>query len=85
MQLNPDEMKPVINRLKRAQGQLNGIIRMLEEGDDCQKIVTQLAAASKAVDRASFAVVANGLQQCLTSDKPEMTPEQLEKMFLSLA
>lgn len=75
----------MINRLKRAQGQLNGIIRMLEEGDDCQKIVTQLAAASKAVDRASFAVVASGLQQCLTSDKPEMAPEQLEKMFLSLA
>lgn len=85
MQLNPDEMKPVINRLKRAQGQLKGIIRMLEEGDDCQKIVTQLAAASKAVDRASFAVVASGLQQCLTADEPEMTPDQLEKMFLSLA
>lgn len=49
------------------------------------QIVTQLAAASKAVDRASFAVVASGLQQCLTSDKPEMTPDQLEKMFLSLA
>lgn len=85
MQLDPEEMKPVINRLKRAQGQLKGIIRMLEEGDDCQKIVTQLTAASKAVDRASFAVIASGLQQCLTSDKPEMTPEQLEKMFLSLA
>ncbi|MFW0118919.1 metal-sensitive transcriptional regulator [Rothia sp. CCM 9417] len=85
MKLDPDEMKPVINRLKRAQGQLNGVIRMLQEGDDCQKIVTQLAAASKAVDRASFAVVACGLQQCLASDNPELSPQELEKMFLSLA
>lgn len=85
MQLEPDKIKPAINRLKRAQGQLGGIIRMLEEGADCQQVVNQLAAASKAVDRASFAIVAAGLQQCLTAEEPEMNPEQLEKMFLSLA
>lgn len=85
MQLEPDNIRPAINRLKRAQGQLGGIIRMLEEGADCQQVVNQLAAASKAVDRASFAIVAAGLQQCLTAKEPEMSPEQLEKMFLSLA
>ena len=85
MQLEPDNIRPAINRLKRAQGQLGGIIRMLEEGADCQQVVNQLAAASKAVDRASFAIVAAGLQQCLTAEEPEMSPEQLEKMSLSLA
>lgn len=85
MHLEPETIKPAINRLKRAQGQLGGIIRMLEEGGDCQKIVTQLAAASKAVDRASFAIVAAGLQQCLTADEPELTPEEMEKLFLTLA
>ena len=85
MQLEPDNIRPAINRLKRAQGQLGGIIRMLEEGADCQQVVNQLAAASKAVDRASFAIVAAGLQQCLTAEEPEMSSEQLEKMFLSLA
>ena len=46
--LHPDEMGPVINRIKRAQGQLGGVIRMLEEGRECEAVVTQLAAVSKA-------------------------------------
>ncbi len=85
MQINPENTKPIINRLKRAQGQLNAVTRLLEEGEDCQKVVTQLAAVSKALDRAGFALVATGLEQCLTSDEPELDPKQLEKMFLSLA
>ena len=56
MQLDSDAMKPVINRIKRAQGQLAGVVRMLEEGRECEEVVTQLAAASKALDRAGFTV-----------------------------
>ena len=65
MQLDPDEMTPVINRIKRAQGQLAGVLRLLEEGRECEDVVMQLAAVSKALDRAGFAIVASGLQQCL--------------------
>ena len=43
-----------IRRLRRAEGQIAGVIRMLESGRDCKEIVTQLAAVSKAVDRAGF-------------------------------
>jgi len=85
MELDPQDIKPIINRLKRAQGQLNAVTRMMEEGADCQKVVTQLAAVSKALDRAGFAIISTGLQQCLTSDEPELDSKQLEKMFLSLA
>ncbi len=46
MQLNSTEMTPVINRIKRAQGQLAGVLRLLEEGRDCEDVVTQLAAVS---------------------------------------
>lgn len=53
MELNPTELTPVINRLKRAQGQLAAVTRMLEEGRDCKDVVTQLAAVSKALDRAA--------------------------------
>ena len=60
MELPADEMAPVINRIKRARGQLDGILRMLEEGRSCEEIVTQLAAVSKALDRAGFAVIASG-------------------------
>ena len=87
MQLDPDGMTPVINRIKRAQGQLAGVLRLLEEGRDCEDVVTQLAAFSKALDRAGFVIVASGLQQCLTSgdDVDSVDVKKMEKLFLSLA
>ncbi|ANI91725.1 MAG TPA: metal-sensitive transcriptional regulator [Dietzia timorensis] len=85
MELEATELKAVANRLKRAQGQLAGVVRMVEEGGDCQQVVNQLAAVSKALDRAGFAIISTGLQQCLTSEDPEVDVKALEKMFLSLA
>ena len=62
---------------------------MIEDGRDCGDVVMQLAAVSRALDRAGFKVVANGLQQCVTAEgrgeKPAMSTEQLEKLFLALA
>ena len=79
-------MKPVLNRIKRAQGQLAGVVRMLEEGRECEDVVTQLAAVSKALDRAGFAIVASGLQQCIAeSGVDSVDTKKLEKLFLSLA
>jgi DNA-binding FrmR family transcriptional regulator len=87
MQLDHDGMAPVVNRLKRAHGQLAGVVSMLEEGRDCEDVVTQLAAVAKALDRAGFAIVASGLQHCLTSgEAPDIIEAQkMEKLFLSLA
>ena len=85
MELNPAEMGPVINRLKRAQGQLAAVTRMLEEGRDCKDVVTQLSAVSKALDRAGFAIIATGLEQCLTNPDESMDKKEMEKLFLSLA
>lgn len=86
MELNPDEMQVVVKRLRRAQGQIGGILKMIEDGRECQDIVTQLAAVSKALDKAGFAVIALGLRQCITDpDSHEMDVETMEKLFLSLA
>ena len=86
MELDPTEMASVVKRLRRAQGQIGGILKMIEDGRDCQDIVTQLAAVSKALDRAGFAVIAVGLRQCLTDpDGGDMDVESMEKLFLSLA
>lgn len=86
MQLDADEMGSVIKRLNRAQGQIGGIVRMIDEGRECKDIVTQLAAVSKALDRAGFAVIALGLRQCITDPDAEgMDVEAMEKLFLSLA
>jgi DNA-binding FrmR family transcriptional regulator len=77
---------PVLNRLRRAKGQLADVIAMIESGRDCRDVVTQLAAVSRALDRAGFKIVASGMRQCLTAgDEAEMTEEQMEKLFLSLA
>ncbi|MER5551077.1 metal-sensitive transcriptional regulator [Streptomyces sp. NPDC002793] len=92
MQLDmaPDELQSVLNRLRRAQGQIAGVIKMIEEGRDCEDAVTQLAAASRALDRAGFSIIATGLEQCLAdegrtpADKDRMRA-RLEKLFLSLA
>jgi DNA-binding FrmR family transcriptional regulator len=87
MELEPAEMTPVINRIKRAQGQLAGVLRMLEQGRDCEDVVTQLAAVSRALDRAGFAIVASGLQQCLADGDgvDSVDVKKMEKLFLSLA
>src|SRR5690606_10361371 len=89
MRIEPDTTAEVIKRLRRAEGQIRGVIGMLEEGRDCAEVVTQLAAVSRALDRAGFKIVASGLQQCLTAEpgteNRDVDLQQLEKLFLSLA
>jgi len=87
VELNPDEMGAVINRLRRAQGQIGGVLRMIEQGRDCKDIVTQLAAVNRALDRAGFAIIATGLTQCLTQSEGKQSVDfkTMEKLFLSLA
>ena len=84
-----DAIVAVLNRLRRAQGQLNGVISMIEDGRDCKDVVTQLAAVSRALDRAGFKIVATGMRECLTGKSadgsPPMTEAELEKLFMALA
>lgn len=87
MKFPAEDVDPVLKRLRRAQGQLSAVIRMIEEGRECRDIVTQLSACSKALDRAGFALVSSGLRSCLTEDKAnqEENLAAMEKLFLSLA
>ncbi|MEU3145807.1 MULTISPECIES: metal-sensitive transcriptional regulator [unclassified Streptomyces] len=93
LELEGADLRSVLNRLRRAQGQISGVIRMIEEGRDCEDVITQLAAASRALDRAGFAIIATGLQQCVTDiesgrrsgEDSEQMRARLEKLFLSLA
>jgi DNA-binding FrmR family transcriptional regulator len=83
---NDETIAEVLNRLRRAQGQLGGVISMIESGRECKDVVTQLAAVSRALDRAGFKIVATGLQQCAAGGKADgMTEAELEKLFLALA
>ena len=87
LKFDADELNGVAKRLRRVQGQIGGIVRMIEEGRDCPDIVTQLAAASKALDRAGFAMIAMGLEHCLIDDPTgaSIDASSLKKLFLSLA
>lgn len=79
----------ILNRLRRAQGQLAGVISMVEQGRECKDVVIQLAAVSKALDRAGFKLVACGLRECASGtpsgDSTPLTEAELEKLFLSLS
>ena len=80
------QQRKIVNRLRRAEGQLSAVIRAVESGAECRDIVIQLSAVSKALDRAGFAIVASAMRNCLADpDDSSMTPDELEKLFLTLA
>jgi DNA-binding FrmR family transcriptional regulator len=87
MDIDGETMAGVIRRLRRAQGQIGGVIKMIEDGRDCADVVTQLAAASRALDRAGFKIIATGLQQCAADGDGtgDAARADLERLFLSLA
>jgi DNA-binding FrmR family transcriptional regulator len=86
-----DEQRKIVNRLKRAQGQLAAVIAAVEAGDDCRAVVTQLAAVSSAIDRAGFVIISSAMKDCLATDadshasEPAVTVDELERLFLTLA
>jgi DNA-binding FrmR family transcriptional regulator len=85
--LDPEDMKPAILRMKRAHGHLASVIKMLEEGADCEAVITQLAAVNKALSRSGYAIVATGLRQCLAQGNglDDVDAQKMEKLFLTLA
>jgi DNA-binding FrmR family transcriptional regulator len=87
MEFHGKEHDEVVNRLKRARGQIDGVLAMIENGRDCNDVVTQLAAASSAIDRAAFKVLSISLRQCyVEGQEPDTaTANNLEKLLLSLA
>ena len=85
MQLDPKELKAARNRLVRVQGQIGGIVKMLDEGRDCTELLNQLSAASTALTRAGFTIITTGMQHCANNEGTEAEREALEKAFMSLA
>jgi DNA-binding FrmR family transcriptional regulator len=89
VELPQEVVDDVRKRLRRIAGQVQGIERMLDEGRECRDIVTQLSAASKALDRAGFKLVAAGLTYCVEhpdeAARSGYPPATVERMFMSLA
>lgn len=80
MNFPPEVNDDVLKRLRRLEGQIRGIQRLVDEGAECRQIVTQLAAAKGALDRVGFRLMSSAMTQCET--KPET--DELERLFLKL-
>lgn len=88
MQVQAAELTDVVSRLRRVEGQIAGIVRMIEDGRECKDVVTQLAAASRALDKAGFKIITTGLRHCMTETadgERSVDVAEMEKLFLSLA
>lgn len=68
--------KKMMNRLKRADGQLHAVIRMMEENKDCFTVVTQLTAARSGLDNLIGLIVAENLKTCMSSRESELEKEE---------
>ena len=89
MRFEENISEDAITRLRRVEGQVGGVIRMLEEGRDCKQVMQQVSAASKALERAGVRLLAAQMRHCVIHEGEEgvetVTPEEIEQMFLNLA
>ena len=81
MRLDPK----IINRAKRAEGQLSGVIRMMEDERECMDVVTQLSAVRSSIDRMIGVIVAENLMECINNpDEDAETQEQKIEQAMKL-
>ncbi|MEW6554149.1 MAG: metal-sensitive transcriptional regulator [Actinomycetota bacterium] len=72
---NSDEREAVLRRLRRVEGQVRGIIRMVEEEKDCEEVLTQVAAARSAMDRIGIHIITHRMRECLQENR-ELSPDE---------
>jgi len=94
MRFPEDVNDDVINRLRRLEGQIRGVQRMVEEGQDCRDVITQLSACKAALDRVGYRLVVSGMRYCVNdSGAPDsdsdsgaiVDADELERLFLKLS
>lgn len=84
-----DDIKAALARLRRIEGQVAGIARMIEQRRECREVITQISAASKALDQVGFKLLSTGLRQCLSGAQDAgaggYDEAEFERLFLKLA
>ena len=88
VEFDPVSVTDALARLRRAEGQVAGVVRMIGEGRDCADVIQQLAAARRALDRAGMKLLASGLESCIAERRARGVesgvPEEFERLFMSL-
>jgi DNA-binding FrmR family transcriptional regulator len=88
VQLPEDVVEDLRRRLRRAAGQVNGVETMLAEGRECRDVVTQLSAATRALEQVGFRLIASGLTYCV--EHPEEAEasgypiDEVQRLFTKL-
>ena len=89
MELPESTVEDLTRRLRRIEGQVRGLQAMLADGRDCRDVVTQLSAATRALEQVGFRLLATGLAQCLDDPDHAAVPgnsvDEFERLFLKLA
>lgn len=89
MKIDQEVLDNLLKRLARVEGQVRAVRNMIEEGRECRDIITQVSAASTALDQVGFRLLSAGLQQCMHDPKQAKKDgfdlEEVEKLFLKLA
>lgn len=57
----------ILNRLKRVEGQIRGITRMVEENKGCVDILTQVAAARAALNKVGSSIIKKYCKECINT------------------
>lgn len=84
-QLGEDPLHRARSRLRRVEGQVRAVDRMLDEGADCQQVLRQIAAASTALRRVGVQLAVDGIEQCVRTSGSTDDLEQFQKAFLELS
>jgi len=81
-----DDVASVLNRLRRIEGQVRGLQRMIDEGKECEQVLTQLSAVKAALDRVGIYLISHRMKECLENDSRgdvnEAAMEQAFEIFL---
>jgi len=95
MRFPEDVNDDVLKRLRRLEGQIRGVQRMIEEGQDCRDVVTQLSACKAALDKVGYRLVVAGMRHCVAVEQGSaadeerresgMNADELERLFMKLS
>jgi len=89
VQIPEETTADLVKRLRRIEGQVRGIQSMLTEQRDCADVVTQIAAANKALEQVGFKLVASGLTYCVSNPEEAAASgydlARVEKMFTKIS
>ena len=72
-----EERKKIINRLRRLEGQIRGLQSMIDSGQECEAVLTQIMAAKSALNQVSLHIIGHAMKRCLVENDPSMTRDEV--------